>query len=95
MDLIGAPVFQFAIAASAVGVAAYHGFEYFRGRIPRLEFMVSLLAGAVLFSYGSQGVATFLSLPQYVSRLLAGFGALWFLGVFLYWAYCEWFETSG
>lgn len=54
-----------------------------------------LVAAAALFAYAIEGAATFLSLPSFVSSLLAGVAGLSFVGLFLYWAYSQAGEAGG
>lgn len=76
MDWSGGPGVQFVATAFGVIVAALREYGYYTGRVSRSGFTFLFVGVAALLAYGIGSAATVLSLPQFVSDLLAGFSNL-------------------
>lgn len=94
MNWLGSTVIQFAAVVFGVVAVGLGGYGYYRDRISQSELVFMLVAATALFAYAIEGAATFLSLPSFVSSLLAGVAGLSFVGLFLYWAYSQAGEAS-
>ncbi|WP_254839351.1 hypothetical protein [Natronomonas marina] len=94
MSWLGSPQLQFVAVVFGVVVAGLGGYGYYADRLSRSELTFTMVGVAALLAYGIAGAATVLSLPRFVSDLLAGVAGLSFVGLFLYWAYSQETEAS-
>ncbi|WP_121822072.1 hypothetical protein [Halostella salina] len=92
--MVESPEVQSVAVVFGVVVTGLGGYGVVRGRVSRAEFAFMLVGAAALLAYGVSGAAAVLSLPQFVSDLLAGVSGLAFIGLFLYWAYNHQSETG-
>ena len=89
MDWLGSSELQFILVIFGVMTIGIGSYSYYHGRLSRSELVFILVGSVAWIAYAIEGTAAFLSVPQFVSGLLATVAGISFIGLFLFWAYSQ------